>query len=110
MIEKQPRERNEDHLALIRQCPCLGCGKDPSGEAAHLRISMEGKQSAGIGAKPGDRWANPLCHGCHMDQHSIGENAFWDSLDINPFDTAETLFKLSPNIHAMRTYAWEIIQ
>lgn len=109
MIEKQPRERDDDHLALIRKCACLCCGYDPAGEAAHLRISTEGKQNAGIGAKPDDKWTNPLCHDCHMEQHSLGEKLFWENLDIDPFDTARTLFQLSPNLSAMRTFAWEVI-
>lgn len=102
--QRQPRERDEEHLDAIRQCPCLSCGHDPCATAAHLRISSaeHEKKNAGIGAKPSDRWTTPLCHDCHMKQHSEGENAFWKRLALDPFKIADALYRVSPNIEAMR--------
>lgn len=49
--------------------------------------------------KPDDRWTVPGCKtipgiklGCHGRQHTQNELAFWDSVDIDPFDLAERLY------------------
>lgn len=107
--QRKPREKIAGHLAAIRQCQCLSCGQDPCGEAAHLRISTAGKPNAGIGAKPDDKWTNPLCHDCHLNkQHQEGERAFWKRLGIDPFKSAVELFTRSPNIEAMREYVLKL--
>ncbi len=106
--QRQPREKKPGHLIAIRQLPCLSCRTDPCGEAAHLRISTAGKPNAGIGAKPDDRWTNPLCHTCHMTQHSEGERSFWKRLNIDPFKMAQDLFRLSPDVDAMRAHIGSI--
>jgi hypothetical protein len=93
--------RNPPHLAAIRRLRCLSCGRTPCGEAAHLRMSAPGKPNPGIGRKPEDRWALPLCHWCHMTQHSMGERAYWDQLGIDPIAVAQALFAVSPDIEAM---------
>jgi hypothetical protein len=78
------RKRDDDYLARIRECPCLKCGKEPSGEAAHVRMTLDGKPMAGMSSKPDDKWTLPLCHTCHMDQHSVGELTFWHEVGIDP--------------------------
>lgn len=100
---RKPRERDAGHLAAIRQCQCLKCGRDRAGEAAHLRITSarHGKRLTGIGEKPDDRWCLPLCHACHMEQHAIGEMTFWAGLD--PLRIAQSLWMVSPDIEAMRS-------
>lgn len=97
-LRRQQRGHDAEHLEAIRQCPCISCGHDPCGEAAHVRLGSH----AGIGRKPDDRRTTPLCHGCHMDQHAIGELTFWTSLGIAPLAFAGTLYRLSPNVEAMR--------
>jgi hypothetical protein len=92
------RELAAGHLALVRRLPCISCDADPAGEAAHLRIGT----SAGTGLKPGDRWALPLCHVCHMQQHAIGEVTFWRGLDLDPVGVAVALFAKSGDLAAMR--------
>lgn len=99
-IVKATRQKDEAHLALIRQLPCLCCGK-PS-EAAHVRMAsaIHGKQS-GIGEKPSDMWALPLCHEHHMEQHREGENEFWARLKIDPIALCLKL-KAAGSIEKMR--------
>lgn len=99
---RQPRERDEAHLQAIRQCPCVKCGIDPAGEAAHIRITRAGKPIAGIGNKPSDCWTAPLCHDEHMEQHRVGEVSFWADVGIDPLKLAEKLYAVSPNTEAMR--------
>ena len=103
-LGRNPRERDEEHLAAVRLCMCLKCGKDPAGEAAHIRMASaaHGKKEAGIGAKPGDRWVVPLCHADHMELHDMGERAFFEAIGISPLSTAGLLYHVSPNVSAMR--------
>lgn len=84
VTSRSPRERDEAHLAAIRKLPCLKCGVAPCGEAAHVRMSSgaHGKKS-GMQVKPDDCWTLPLCHACHMKQHTGGEEKFWFDLGIN---------------------------
>ena len=91
------------YLAMVRQCPCLDCGMDPCGEAAHVRIqsAAHGKRG-GIGKKPADRWAVSLCHSCHMEQHKVGELLFWHRIGLSPLAVCERLYAQRGDIVAMR--------
>lgn len=55
-----------------------------------------GKRPTGMGEKPDDRWAVPLCSSCHRDgpgaQHLVGEKTFWRQVGVNPFVVAEALY------------------
>lgn len=110
-----PRQKDDNHLSAIRKLPCLCCGVEPAGVAAHVRMasSYHGKPQAGIGAKPDDCWTVPLCSGCHTDdpnsQHRVGESAFWERVDLNPILIALKLFTVSPNIESMRVVALQAI-
>src|SRR6185437_15589430 len=84
------------YLARVRECPCLKCGMEPS-EAAHVRMASaaHGKAS-GLQKKPHDKWALPLCAGCHRNnrhaQHNQGEASFWCAIDISPLNDCEALW------------------
>jgi len=45
------------HLAFVRQLPCVACGKAAPSHATHVRTGTDG----GVGIKPGDHYAVPLC-------------------------------------------------
>ena len=49
----------------------------------------------GVGVKPGDRYAIPLCTACHTKQHRIGELTFWSALRIDPLNVALRLWTVS---------------
>jgi hypothetical protein len=87
------REKSPDYLGLIRRCPCLSCDNDPAGEAAHFRGSGPEKVITGVGIKPDDRYALPLCPACHRKQHAIGEHPFWDDLAITPLAVCVELWE-----------------
>ena len=95
------------YLAMVRQCPCLKCGMDPSSEAAHVRMSsaVHGKAPA-MGKKPKDRHAVPLCASCHTrdpdSQHRIGEQLFWHNIGLNPLYVCDKLYAQRGDIVAMR--------
>ncbi len=102
------------YLDMIRQCLCLHCGMDPCGEAAHVRFSSgTHNKRGGMGAKPADRWAVPLCGEHHRladdAQHNIGERRFWAQLGINPLLVAEKLYAKRGDVVAMRAVCFNAI-
>ncbi len=113
-LGRSPRQRDGGHLSAIRQLPCLKCGLEPCGEAAHVRMNCSalGKRQA-IGAKPDDAWSVPLCPGCHThdpdSQHRMGESVFWDLLGLNPLLIAKKLYELSPDLVRMRAAVFSFI-
>lgn len=104
---KHDGEREPGYLDLVRACPCLYCGQDEAGEAAHVRFASAafGKAS-GLQKKPDDKWALPLCGTDHRTalhaQHNHGEEAFWHALGINPLIVAEWLYEKAGDLVAMR--------
>lgn len=109
-LPQQPRKTDGDadreYLILVRSCPCLCCGMEPS-EAAHVRFASAafGKAS-GMQKKPDDRFAVPLCSQCHRlnrdAQHNRGERAFWEGLGINPLVCCAELYAQRGDLVAMR--------
>lgn len=98
--QREPREECPEFLAFVRRKPCAACGAPAPVQAAHLRVGnpAAGKRSIGIAEKPSDRWANPLCAGCHLDapdsQHRTGDElAFWARVGIDPFVNANRLWR-----------------
>ena len=95
------------YLEMIRQLPCIKCGMEPCGEAAHVRITSAAfHKRGGIGRKPEDRWALPLDRGCHQTDpdalHRRGEYLFWADLGINPLLICERLYRQRGDLVAMR--------
>jgi hypothetical protein len=88
--------RRVQHLAFLRQLPCVACGGAPPSEAAHVRTGTGG----GTGMKPGDRYAIPLCAACHAQQHRVGELTFWSALRIDPLNVALRLWNVSADLKA----------
>lgn len=104
----RPDEREDsDHLALVRQCPCLKCGLDGFSEACHVRFASAafGKAS-GLQKKPADRWAVPLDAACHRlardAQHKRNEQEFWASLNIPVLQVCKLLYGNRGDLPAMR--------
>lgn len=95
---KQPRQRDEKHLQFLRSLPCLVCQNNISTEAAHIRMSdaSVGKFNPGVGAKPSDMYAVPLCGDCHREQHAVGnERRYWEGKGIDPIEIAKQLYAVS---------------
>ena len=84
--QRQPRERNEAYLQWLRTQPCCICGDNTSVEAAHLRMGSinDDKRETGMGEKPSDKWALPLCGHHHRMQHSMREATFWQIHGLDP--------------------------
>lgn len=111
---KEATEREPTYLAMIRQLPCLRCGQEPAGEAAHVRLqsAAHGKRG-GAAKKPADKWALPLCAGCHWrdpdSQHRVGEALFWAGVGINPLWACEKLYAARGTEVGLRAAALAII-
>jgi hypothetical protein len=104
---KRPaRDEDPKHLAAVRQCMCLSCGNERQVEAAHVRMSIVGRPNPGIGIKPDDKYALPLCSVCHRTgptaQHEVGEVKFWAALGIEPLALCLRLYEVSPEVEKMR--------
>jgi hypothetical protein len=111
---KPAPDRDAGYLALIRQCPCLKCGLDPCGLAAHLRMNSGAfNKRQAMAKKPSDKWTTPLCAACHTidrdAQHKVGEAAFWLALGINPFLVCEQLYAQRDDLVAMRAVIFSTI-
>jgi hypothetical protein len=98
---RRPRRRSDLHLKWLRTLPCAICGKQGGIHAAHLRTASprHGKLATGIGQKPDDSWAIPLCAEHHIlgeaAQHQDQELVFWKRHGIDPFVLALVLWQAS---------------
>lgn len=106
--QRQPRQRDEKHLAFIRKLPCAARHGACSGavEAAHLRAGALawGKRPVGVAEKPDDAWTLPLCHHHHLHgQHAAGnEVAWWSKQGRDPFRLAWELHEASGDLESGR--------
>lgn len=105
--KKRARKEEANHLAFIRELPCVICGEMPV-HAAHIRYGAPhlGKRETGMGEKPDDRWTVPLAPRFHTDgpdaQHAGSERAFWERHGIDPLQIAMALWGISGDHDAAR--------
>lgn len=105
--QRQPRERDNGHLAFIRRLPCVatyvrtgarvyGC------DAAHVRFGdpSRGKRHTGMAEKPDDRWTVSLTRAAHEEQHGQNERSWWEGLGIDPITLCERLYAISGDEHS----------
>ena len=93
------------HLAWVRghQCAVPGCKPDEADprtsriEAAHVRIGTDG----GMGLKPSDAWAIPLCAAHHARQHLVGEETFSAETGLDMWSAAAALAARSPHLRKL---------
>lgn len=77
-----------------RHCACQGCLNTEIVQA-HIRCDLpHDAEKGGTGIKSGDRWSIPLCNEHHMEQHRIGERAFYEKYKIIALDLATALWEL----------------
>jgi hypothetical protein len=99
--QRDPRLCDRAHLRFVRSQPCClpFCGRQA--EAAHLRMGnlAIGKEPAGKGEKPHDRYTVPICpyhHRTGIDcQHNNNECDWWQRTGLNPWAIAEMLWVAS---------------
>jgi hypothetical protein len=100
--------RCPSHLKWVRGCECAVSGKlqqlgdgyakhhtcEGKIEAHHVR---EGDHGQGMGQKPDDSTAVPLCSHAHKRGHDIGWQTFEKEWRVNLSSIAEALWKASPH-------------
>jgi hypothetical protein len=108
--EHNRRERegmSETHLANVRKCDCLGCGRtyhESVTQAHHLLRTDE----RGLSRKSSDRWAVPLCFWCHDPNvkdsvhHDGDEDGWFAARGIDARAVAAALWTERGNLEAMR--------
>jgi hypothetical protein len=97
----------EAYLKLIRALPCLKCGLEPCGEAAHVRLNSAAfNKRQAMARKPEPKWLVPLDRGCHQTDrdalHRTGEFLFWRQLGVNPLLVCEQLWAVRGDLVRMR--------
>jgi hypothetical protein len=98
--QREPRYRDDRHLAFVRAAGCVVCPKGVNRpiEAAHVRMACIaiGKRETGMAEKPGDQWTLGLCIYHHRigiaSQHARGEREFWEYAALNPFTICQRLW------------------
>jgi len=93
---KPDLRKRMQHLTVVRQLPCVVCGRAAPSEAAHVRSGSDG----GAGLKLSDRDTVSLCSECHALQHQFGELTFWSTVRIDPLNVAFRLWTVSGDIKA----------
>lgn len=101
---REDRDGNDNvHLAALRKCPCIVTGKQPAGEAHHLKQNTKDR---GMGMRSSDKWAVPLSHIPHMELEGVGSRNetkwFQDRGVPAPLDLAADLYRVSPDVTKMR--------
>lgn len=113
--QRLPRITNGKFLAYVRRQRCCACEAPTPSHAAHIRIANReiGKRECGMGEKPDDRYAVPLCTGCHIDdrdaQHKGSEQAFWTRIGKDPFKIAARLYGRFCRRHGGEPHPLEIV-
>jgi hypothetical protein len=94
--KRSDRWKSQAHLGHVRKHACVNCGAVAPIEAAHVRMGSD----AGMGRKPSDYYAVPLCRDCHAEQHTVGEPYFWNHYSVTHGhgvrDVLAELVKASP--------------
>lgn len=69
------------YLKFLRGKSCVVCQR-PAEHAHHVRLG----HSAGVGMKPPDSRALPMCGPCHAELHHRGERSYWEATHVgDPF-------------------------
>ena len=74
-VRRKREGMSATHRANIHDLLCATCGK-PGPEVHHLMKALP-QGERGMGRKAADRWAIPLCHGCHRAVHDHGNDEVW---------------------------------
>lgn len=92
--------RSPGHLKFVRGfvCACMDAGCSGRIEAHHIRTAA----TAGVGIKPGDEWAVPLCDLHHREIHSMGQDTFAEKRKVDLPSVAEKLARASAHIRKIK--------
>ena len=92
---------SEEHLALLRKCPCAVCPRTPAGTVHHLK---QGTGERAMGIRSTDRWGVPLCLVHHDEVERQGtrrEVAWFAAFGIDPHELARSLWESTGDLGRM---------
>jgi hypothetical protein len=73
-MNSKPSKAEREHLAWIKEQPCVVCGAPPISEAHHIKQS-------------GAHYCIPLCKSCHTGKNGIhGERLMWKLKKLDEMD------------------------
>lgn len=93
---------SEDHLKLIRKCPCCVCPTYPAGQVHHLK--QTGANERAMGVRSTDRWGVPLCLIHHDLVERVGsrrEVAWFEEFKLDPYELARSLWESTGDLGKM---------
>lgn len=96
MARRENALRNKKHLMELTELPCMFCSAEPCWEAHHIRKGTDG----GMGKKPSDCWAIPVCVICHGLIHTKGEITYYAKHGYTVEDVKMVATKLWDNTNA----------
>jgi DNA recombination protein Rad52 len=89
------RVRDKAHLHAVAKEPCLVCGRSPS-QAHHLKFL----EPRGLGLKPSDEFAVPLCRLHHRSLHDAGdEQMWWRQHNVEPVGESRRLWEKNKSMN-----------
>lgn len=85
MITSDQKRAQKRFYGFVKEQKCLGCGVFPTSgnpiEAAHVKLVVSGKTGRLLPRSHSGEAAwgcVPLCRSCHLTQHEVGEDAFFE--------------------------------
>ena len=90
--KRSGRWKSQSHCTFLRKFACCVCDSITAIEVSHIRLGTDG----GLGRKPSDFYAIPLCKECHSRLHQRGEATFYRENNIDALTLAEEFCKASP--------------
>ena len=94
------RIKNKNYLIKLSEMKCCFCRMTPCGEAHHIRKGTNG----GMGLKPSDCYAIPICRSCHILIHTKGEVTFYKQYRKTPQEMIEYALSLWKNKDILTYY------
>lgn len=89
---RSDRWKSQTHCTFLRKFACSACHSESGIEVSHIRIGTDG----GLGRKPSDYYAIPLCKDYHTALHTDGEATFYRTAKIDAHALAEAFCNASP--------------
>jgi len=85
-------KRDKKYIEFIKDQPCLVCCSPGPSDPHRVRMGTDG----GMGLKPSDKYAVPLCHTHHQVLHHYGERVFWENTkEFSIIDVFEEIRRLN---------------
>jgi hypothetical protein len=90
------------HKALVKQLPCLVCGRS-SDDPHHLMRTGEVVNGKAMSRTSADKWALPVCRDHHDQAHDAGDDEAWFAAQgIDARAVARSLWSVTGDLEDMQ--------